>query len=198
LLVAAGLGTAPEHALISLLAINGLRISEAPGADIDHLGLEGGHRTLTVLRKGGKLVTIPLAPRTARAIDLAAGERVDEPIFLRCRRATHGPALRRVHRLPHRHRQDRPTTHCGTRSSPARSTPAYPCATCKKPPHTQTRPEGAPYSREPRRVECTIGSAVAPTPPEPCAHMPLTDTLEDRLSASSLAGYGVSGSCAAG
>ncbi len=77
LLVAAGLGTAAEHALISLLAINGLRISEALGADVDDLGLERGHRTLTVLRKGGKLVTIPLAPRTARAIDLAIAERLD-------------------------------------------------------------------------------------------------------------------------
>ena len=77
LLVTAGLGTAAEHALISLLAINGLRISEALGADVDDLGLERGHRTLTVLRKGGKLVTIPLAPRTARAIDLAIGERLD-------------------------------------------------------------------------------------------------------------------------
>src|SRR6478736_6560516 len=83
LLVAAGLGTAAEHALISLLAINGLRISEALGADVDDLGLERGHRTMTVLRKGGKLVTIPLAPRTARAIDLAIGERVDGPIFRR-------------------------------------------------------------------------------------------------------------------
>ena len=83
LLVAAGLGTPAEHALISLLAINGLRISEALGADIDHLGLERGHRTLTVLRKGGKLVTIPLAPRTARAIDLAIGERLEGPIFRR-------------------------------------------------------------------------------------------------------------------
>ena len=83
LLVAAGLGTAAEHALISLLAINGLRISQALGADIDKLGLERGHRTLTVLRKGGKIVTIPLAPRTARAIDLAIGERFDGPIFLR-------------------------------------------------------------------------------------------------------------------
>ena len=36
-----------------------------------------------MLRKGGKLVTIPLAPRTARAIDLAVGERIDEPIFAR-------------------------------------------------------------------------------------------------------------------
>ena len=66
----------PERALISLLAINALRISEALGADIDDLGLDRGHRTLTVLRKGGKLVTIPLVPRTARAIDLAIGERL--------------------------------------------------------------------------------------------------------------------------
>jgi integrase/recombinase XerD len=83
LLVAAGLGAAAEHALISLLEINGLRISEALGADIDDLGVERGHRTLTVLRKGGKIVTIPLAPRTARSIDLAIGERLDGPIFLR-------------------------------------------------------------------------------------------------------------------
>ena len=76
LLVAAGLGPAIEHALISLLALNGLRVSEATGANIEALGLERGHRTLTVLRKGGKVVTIPLAPRTARAVDLAVGERL--------------------------------------------------------------------------------------------------------------------------
>ncbi len=75
LLVAAGLGPPAEHALISLLALNGLRVSEATGADIEHLGLERGHRTLVITRKGGKVVTIPLAPRTARAIDLATGER---------------------------------------------------------------------------------------------------------------------------
>src|SRR5262249_39298969 len=43
--------------------------------------LAGAHRTLVITRKGGKVVTIPLAPRTARAIDLAVGERVDGPIF---------------------------------------------------------------------------------------------------------------------
>ena len=75
LLVAAGLGPPAEHALISLLALNGLRVSEATGADIEALGIERGHRTLVVTRKGGKVVTIPLAPRTARAIDLAIGER---------------------------------------------------------------------------------------------------------------------------
>ncbi|GAC1595835.1 MAG: hypothetical protein NVS3B21_19220 [Acidimicrobiales bacterium] len=60
-------------------------MSEATGADIDRLGIERGHRTLTILRKGGKIVTIPLAPRTprtARAIDLAIGERMEGPIFL--------------------------------------------------------------------------------------------------------------------
>jgi integrase/recombinase XerD len=82
LLVAAGLGPPGEHALISLLALNGLRVSEATGADIEHLGLERGHRTLTITRKGGNVVTIPLAPRTARAIDLAIGERTDGPVFL--------------------------------------------------------------------------------------------------------------------
>lgn len=82
LLVAAGLGPAIEHALISLLALNGLRVSEATGANIEALGLERGHRTLTILRKGGKVVTIPLAPRTARAVDLAIGERTQGPIFV--------------------------------------------------------------------------------------------------------------------
>jgi integrase/recombinase XerD len=79
LLVAAGLGLPAEHALISLLALNGLRVSDA---DIEALGIERGHRTLVVTRKGGKVVTIPLAPRTARAIDLATGERTEGPIFL--------------------------------------------------------------------------------------------------------------------
>jgi integrase len=95
LLVAAGLGPPGEHALVSLLALNGLRVSEATGADIENLGVERGHRTLVITRKGGKVVTIPLAPRTARTIDLAVGERVDGPIFLapdRQRLDRHGAA----------------------------------------------------------------------------------------------------------
>jgi hypothetical protein len=49
--VAAGLGPPAEHALISLLALNGLRVSEATGADIGHMGTERGHRTLEISRK---------------------------------------------------------------------------------------------------------------------------------------------------
>jgi integrase/recombinase XerD len=43
---------------------------------------ERGHRILVITRKGGKVVAIPLAPRTARAIDLAVGERSEGPVFL--------------------------------------------------------------------------------------------------------------------
>src|SRR5690348_6008558 len=82
LLVAAGLGLPAEHALVSLLALNGLRVSEATGANVENLGIERGHRALVITRKGGKVVTIPLARRQARALDLAVGERVDGPIFL--------------------------------------------------------------------------------------------------------------------
>ena len=82
ILVTAGLGPPAEHALISLLGLNGLRVSEATNAGIEALGIERGHRTLVITRKGGKVVTIPLAPRTARAIDLAIGERSEGPIFM--------------------------------------------------------------------------------------------------------------------
>jgi integrase/recombinase XerD len=104
MLVAAGLGRAQDHALISLLALNGLRISEATGANIEALGLERGHRTLTVLRKGGKTVIIPLAPRTARAVDLAVGERCEGPLFLGIdgRRLDRHAAARTVARIARR------------------------------------------------------------------------------------------------
>jgi integrase/recombinase XerD len=103
LLFAARLGPPTGHALISLLALNGLRVSEATGADLEHLGLERGHRTLTITRKGGKVVTIPLAPRTARAIDLANGERSSGPIFLTAdgRRLDRHGAGRIVRRVAH-------------------------------------------------------------------------------------------------
>jgi hypothetical protein len=65
LLVAAELGLPPENAPISLPALNGLRVAGATGNDSAHQGLERGHRTLTITRESGKIVTIPLAPRTA-------------------------------------------------------------------------------------------------------------------------------------
>ena len=53
--------------------------------------------------KGGKLVTMPLAPRVARTIDLAVGERLEGPIFvdtdgLRLDRHAAGRIVRRIAR----------------------------------------------------------------------------------------------------
>jgi integrase len=80
LLVAAGLGPPPEHALISLRALNGLRVSEAVGADVEHLGLERGHRTLMITRKGGKVVAVPLAPRNARDAEVLQDGRAQQDV----------------------------------------------------------------------------------------------------------------------
>ncbi len=90
-LVQAGISSPRDHALAVLLAVNGLRISEALGADIDDLDYERGHRTLKIVRKGGKRVTIPLAPRTSRVITLYIADRTNGPIFL----SVHGQRMDR-------------------------------------------------------------------------------------------------------
>jgi len=69
------------HALVLLLALNGLRVSEALGADASDLDVERGHRVLRITRKGGKKSTIPLAPRTSDAIDTYLDGRTTGPLF---------------------------------------------------------------------------------------------------------------------
>jgi integrase/recombinase XerD len=81
-LVQAGLSGVRDHALACLLALNGLRVSEAIDTDVDDLGLERGHHTLRIVRRGGNTVVVPLAPRTARTVYLAIGERDKGPIFV--------------------------------------------------------------------------------------------------------------------
>jgi integrase/recombinase XerD len=142
---------ARDHALVSLVVLNGLRVSEATGADIEQLGLERGHRTLRILRKGGKVVTISLAPRTARAVDLAVGERGEGPIFCgadgsRLDRHAASRIVRRIARRAGLTKRVGPTR-CDTRSSPPRSTPASRCATSKRPPATPTPRTTMRYDR---------------------------------------------------
>jgi integrase/recombinase XerD len=127
LLVQAGLGDLRDGALITLLALNGLRISEALNANIEDFSTERGHRTLAIVRKGAKHVTIPIAPRTGRALDLYIGDRTIGPIF----RGVEGGRMdrycadRMVKRLVKR-------TAFATRSSPPPSMPVSHCATPKK------------------------------------------------------------------
>jgi site-specific recombinase XerD len=74
----------PMHAALAvLLGLNGLRVGEACGADIENLGFERGHRTLHIVGKGNKPAGVPLVPRTARTLDLAIGERTHGPILIR-------------------------------------------------------------------------------------------------------------------
>jgi integrase len=58
-----------------------LRIFEACGADIEHLGEEHGHRVLRVCGKGGQVVLIPLPPAVSCVIDRAVDGRDTGPIL---------------------------------------------------------------------------------------------------------------------
>ena len=171
LLVAAGHGSPARHALISLLALNGLRVSEATGADIENLAVERGHRTLVISRKGGKVATIPLAPRTARAIDLAVGERSEGPVFLTFdgqRLDRHG-AARIVRRIARSAGITKPVgrTRCATRSSPPPSTPESRFATCRKPPPTPTHARRCATTGPAAASTGTPPTSSPPTLPEP-------------------------------
>ncbi len=71
-----------DFALACLLALNGLRVSEACGADVSALGEERGHRVLWVIRKRGKRERAALAPRTIDALARHLGAREDGPLFV--------------------------------------------------------------------------------------------------------------------
>jgi hypothetical protein len=62
------LGPPAEHALISLLTLNGLRVSEATGTDIEHPGLERGHRTLTCHSSWASTRTAPASRSRAAGL----------------------------------------------------------------------------------------------------------------------------------
>jgi integrase/recombinase XerD len=69
-------------ALVCLLGLNGMRVSEACGIQIPDIGVTGYHRTITITRKGGKRQSLPMAPLTAHAVDLARGDRPVGPLLL--------------------------------------------------------------------------------------------------------------------
>ena len=81
LLAAAQLDGHRTYALVMLLGMNGLRVSEALSASVADLGTERGHRVLRIVRKGGKRATVPLAPKTASAIDAWLEGRTSGRIF---------------------------------------------------------------------------------------------------------------------
>ena len=90
----------PEtEAMVCLLLLNGLRVSELCSADVEHLHREpGGGHSLVVRGKGGKDVDVALNDRTERAILKTVGARSQGPIFRRQdgRRLRAGNAAARV------------------------------------------------------------------------------------------------------
>ena len=95
LLVQAGLGDLRDGALITLLALNGLRVSEALNADIDDLSTERGHRTLSIVRKGGQARDRPARTADGTCTRLVHRRSDVGSDLLGSRGWTDGPVLRR-------------------------------------------------------------------------------------------------------
>lgn len=73
-----------DSALIALMGMLGLRVSEACAVKIeDYQDIERGHRVLHLIGKGGKPATIPLPVPVIRALDAAAGDRTSGHLILR-------------------------------------------------------------------------------------------------------------------
>mgnify|MGYP001600032368 CR=1 FL=1 len=70
-----------DKALFTLLALNGLRSSEALGVNIETIEDVGGHHTVRTMRKGQKPATIPLSVTTYKAVQACVGDRKAGPLF---------------------------------------------------------------------------------------------------------------------
>lgn len=86
-LASATLHSTRAHALAALMLTTGARISEVLAADVDDLGHTGGHRVLTVTRKGGRKQNLPIAPWVGRVVDAWLDGREVGPLFATAARA---------------------------------------------------------------------------------------------------------------
>ncbi len=93
-----------SEALMHLLALNGLRITEALSRNVEDLDYDQGHRILRLDRKGGKRAKAPLTPAAVRAVEAYIGERITGPLFITTtgRRLDRTSAYRIVRRLAQR------------------------------------------------------------------------------------------------
>ncbi|MBV9197413.1 MAG: tyrosine-type recombinase/integrase [Solirubrobacterales bacterium] len=84
-LIAAGAAHSHDaHALVCLLALNGLRVSEVCGAQLEDVVSEpGGGHSLIVHGKGGREDRVALNIRTERAVLAVAGDRRSGPLVRR-------------------------------------------------------------------------------------------------------------------
>ncbi len=73
-----------DRALVMVLAIQGWRISEALGLQVEDLGDEQGHRVAEIIGKGNKVARVPLAASVWTAITtwLQAAEIIEGSVFV--------------------------------------------------------------------------------------------------------------------
>ena len=104
LLSAARAAGGTDHALVALLGMIGLRVSEACHANIDDIRYQGGYEILHVIGKGAKPADIPLPIPVLRAVREATDGRDRGPILLNASggRLNGNAATRRLRRLASR------------------------------------------------------------------------------------------------
>jgi integrase/recombinase XerD len=71
-----------SHALVALLGMLGLRVSEAGRANVTDLNYHSGYELLQIMGKGNKPATIPLPVPVLRAVHDAIGDRQSGAILL--------------------------------------------------------------------------------------------------------------------
>lgn len=82
-LITAARDWAPRsYALVALLYLLGTRIDETLALDVTDLGYDRGHRTLPLLRKGGKRQFVPVPPLALDALEQYLDGRTDGPLFM--------------------------------------------------------------------------------------------------------------------
>ncbi|MEY9965333.1 integrase/recombinase XerD [Streptacidiphilus sp. MAP12-16] len=88
-LAAARAHSARAFALAAVMLTTGCRTTEALAADVSDWSWRGGHRFVTVTRKGGKRQALPLAPWVGEAVDTYLDGRADGPLFATAARSGH-------------------------------------------------------------------------------------------------------------
>ncbi|MGW8935463.1 tyrosine-type recombinase/integrase [Gordonia terrae] len=84
-LTAAAAASSPaDHALVVLMGMCGLRVSEACGLDVtDCHEIAKAHRCVRFVGKGSKPALVPMPPAVQRAVDAAIGDRTEGPLIVR-------------------------------------------------------------------------------------------------------------------
>jgi site-specific recombinase XerD len=69
-------------AVVHVLLLTGIRVSELVNADVEHLNEERGHKVLHIVRKGGRRQTIVLPPSAWAALETYLDGRASGPLIV--------------------------------------------------------------------------------------------------------------------